>query len=819
MSARPRSAPRFVLLAALIGAVGSPSSARGAPPALDESVEIGRPPRPLRVRVAEEDGRVLLRVGPRPVALPLTHVATARIEVVTLAGGARVAVVRASADGREVAALVVRQGASQPVVSWIGHLDLRGDPGERTAGAIEVHDRTGDEFADIVVGRHDERARLCGQERTLLDARALDPGTLTLRPVLLDRLGPAPAGTPVLDATVRAPGTGAPPLVRSLRPAGASSRAGSAEPTSSPPLEITDGDARTYWVEAYGGASRGEFVTLRRDSALFPIRALALVLHPVDARASERIARPRTLWFVGDGGARLQVRIPESAFSEAGARVWIEPAAPLAWGCLSVAFDEHHVAEGSAPGFGAIAEIEAYTDLDFGGGAQALVDAMNGEGQRADDAALYALTLGAPVLPALEGGWSGLGAPGKRRALRVLAALAPREAGARRLLVRGLADAEASIRDGALGALAGAGPAGLAELVPLVAEPGTLGDAAALALARDAPEIAIAPLLDATARAGGSERPALREALGLVTRNVPEGTVTQVRSWSASAEVPIAARAALALALAPVPEAHGVVGSLLADAATAASEFPDLWRFVHAAAALPAQPATDAWLGKLARGEARWMLRTAALEALEARHSAGAREAARAALADPYPRVRLEALGMLADDPTSFARIAEHARRDTWTMVRVAAIEAIALQPGAEKVLREAVGDRRRRVRAAAIDGLARAGVKSAWPLVEEKLTDDEEWPEVASAAVRYVRTLCVREAEDALLATLERGMRPDAWEPDVRLALEAFGALAALGGEGARRARTLATTPAAPEGFRATARRASRERPACEGR
>ena len=53
--------------------------------------------------------------------------------------------------------------------------------------AVEVADRDGDHHPDLIVGAYDERVRVCGQDKALLEPRALDPKTLALRPVVLNR--------------------------------------------------------------------------------------------------------------------------------------------------------------------------------------------------------------------------------------------------------------------------------------------------------------------------------------------------------------------------------------------------------------------------------------------------------------------------------------------------------------------------------------------------------------------------------------------------------------------------------------------------------
>ena len=97
--------------------------------------------------------------------------------------------------------------------------------------------------------------------------------------------------------------------------------------------------------------------------------------------------------------------------------------------------------------------------------------------------------------------------------------------------------------------------------------------------------------------------------------------------------------------------------------------------------------------------------------------------------------------------------------------------------------------------------------MSGAWPLVKRRLEDKEEWPEVLSEGVRFARELCVHQAGDTLIALMKRGLKPDAWEPDADLGLQALSALLQLGGEPAKSATRLANEP----GVRPPSRRPTR--------
>jgi hypothetical protein len=150
-------------------------------------------------------------------------------------------------------------------------------------------------------------------------------------------------------------------------------------------------------------------------------------------------------------------------------------------------------------------------------------------------------------------------------------------------------------------------------------------------------------------------------------------------------------------------------------------------------------------------------------------------------------------------------------------MVRAAVLEALAGQPGAEAVLRKGVDDRTRQVRAAAIRALTSSAARGAWPLVEARLKDKDEWPQVVAEAVQFASALCIQAAAPALLELLRHGIKPDAWAPDADTALLALEALARLGGANAKSAFALAESSAAPQVFHtAVHAEKGRQRSAC---
>jgi HEAT repeat protein len=782
---------------------------QAAPFAFTGQVDVGRPPKSTSIRIEQSERGVQLQAdGGVRVSLPVDAPQRADLEALRLANGAVLGLVRVTAaGGREAAALLGRRGKGRVEILWSGALDARGDPGERRGNIVDVQDHTGDGQPDVLVAQFDESARICGQQRSLLRPRLVDPESLRLRPVAVSRLPDVHPPSAELALAEQSPGPTRPPLLRSLRLTGVSSQPGNErEPwLATLPSALTDGDPATFWSEGHGGGGRGEFASFLWDAPGHDIRALAIVPLPAGLAADQNVAVARALWLVGEDGTRLKLKLPERV--RPGQRYWAELPKPFAGRCVSLVFEDAAASPAGKSAAAVLAEVEAYTDLDFAGGVDRLVQQLAIGGAGAADAAQLLATLGPEVVDKLHKVWPTLPTPGRRRALRVLGRHAEAVEVAREMLAAALDDPDPDVRRAAFEALLEAGPASRALLVPGIAAGGEPGDATALALARRAPAETIAPLLAALDRTGGSERAALREAIALCYRMGGAEVADAVRAWTASGEASIGARASLALALSRVQSGDGasrLVTELVARDATQARSFEDRWRLVQAARALPSAEEVDAWLTSIADTEERWMLRAAAIEALAERKSAQNAKVAAVALKDAYPRVRAAAASALAHHPEAQRLLAEHAFRDRWPFVRAAALDAISGQPGAEPILRKGVGDGARIARAAAVRGLTAARIRDAWPLVKARLEDRQEWPEVLTEAVRFAAELCIADADKGLLRLLERGIKPDAWGPDAELAVQALEALLKLGGPARKAAMQLANSQAAPPSFRA---------------
>jgi hypothetical protein len=780
--------------------IGEAAAAQPAAP--EKSALIGQPAVAVALSLRERDGKVWLHADRTRGELPIGTPADWSAESVLLAGGSRVAVVRAvDSAGTKAAALVLRRPGRATEIPWVGRLSPRGDPGERQADVIQLDDRDGDGTPDVVVGRTDERSRICGSQPTVLAVRRLDPATLKLR-----NQAPAPLDQPPsaeLAVTDRAPvaNVGSGPVLRVLRSTSDSTQGGEAS-ESDRAITLTDGDLHTYWSDEGGGTGQAAFVTFAVESEGRPIRALAIVPSPLEVPKARRLAASRPLRLVTDQTAGVRVRLP--AQPESGRRYFIILDPPMAARCLTLLVEADPNAAAS-PGPVMLAELEAYTDADFAGIAPLILE-LDGDGDDGD-ANVILLSNAPAAADAILQAWPKLGARGRRRAVRILTALGTREPAAREALGLALSEPDETTRRAALDALLHAGPAGRSVLIPQIASAGEHGDQAALALARAAPTEAIRPLLSALLQSGGSDRAQLRTAIGDAVAGGGSHILAAISGFAQVNPDAVSMRAALALALSRVSIAQPLAAELLRAEAQQAETFPDRWRLLQAARALPDDPGLDPWLAEVARNDERWMSRAAAIMALDARGAARAHAIASDALGDANPRVRIAAAAALQNEPGATSALSTHAARDRWPMVRIAALDALAGRPAATGVLKTAVADRTHSVRAAAIRALTTSAARDSWPLVDARLRDPKEWQDVQAEGVRFAAALCIAESTETLLGLLRGGGQLGSAAPDLELALLAFDALRRLGPEAAKRALAVANEPAAPVALKTSAR------------
>jgi hypothetical protein len=776
---------------------------------------LGQPPRSTAVSVGIAADGVALQAERTRVILPVGVPQRADVQELTLYGGVKAAVVRVTGgDGKEAAAVVGRDASGKVQIPWAGALDLRGDPGERSAFRIDVKEQPGSPV-EVLVSEIVERIHVCGENRSPIRPRILDPKSMTLRAASRDRVQGASAANGEIVASADGPGPAGAPLFRWLELLAVSTRgeAGSGASTTA----LTDGNTASFWTEGNPGGSSGEFATFRREGGEFPLRALTFVPLPSTVPKDAAISIARSLWLIGEDGTRLKVRLPDAP--DPGRRYWAVPSKPIAARCLTVMLDESSPLAGGKGGPTVLAEVEAFTELDFGSGLERLVQDLGAGAATAAQAASLLSGANAGVAAKIGVAWPGMTAEAKRRAVRVLAAHAERDEAARKTLLLALTDGNNDLHKPAFEALL-SGPSGRAALLDRVAQPTPEGDATAVALAKRAPRESLAALLSALALESGSDRKALREAIAVACQEGGDEVLAALRAWAQEHANGYSARAALALALARIQrpaEAHELAAEIVAADLGHETRFEDLWRLVQAARTLSPMEAVDGWLASLVEKDERWMLRAGAIEALSERGAGQAPSVALAALAkDRYPRVRVAAAKALVAEPPALEALSEHALKDSWPMVRAASVERLTGAKAAEQVLERAVVDRAHQVRAAAIRALAIAGSRAAWPVVDARLEDPDEFPEVVAEAVQFARTLCVAQASPALLGLMRKGLKPDAPASDVDTSMLAFEALTQLGGTAAQSALALTKGAMVPSAFRTAAQLSLRHPPTC---
>ncbi|MFW2386695.1 MAG: HEAT repeat domain-containing protein [Polyangiales bacterium] len=425
------------------------------------------------------------------------------------------------------------------------------------------------------------------------------------------------------------------------------------------------------------------------------------------------------------------------------------------------------------------------------------VAALEGDHDEAT-AAVYVLQAGgARAAKQIQGAWPRLSPLAQKRAIGALFNLAREQDAAFDTLAEAARSQDQDVRDRAFAALRRSGVRGQEAFVALLDDV-EVGDRAAALLARVAPADAIRPLLDSIATGDGSERPGLRAALVTAVQRAEADADTNavLRAWLGSSPSTPAV-ASVALGLAGLEPQRALMTSFVEKAVPSAAEFSTTWRLLKSSAAAGPSKALDRFAKEQAAGAEEWMLREAAVDAMTAR---GLREGARPSLNDPYPRVRASAATALSGDDETMLGRATLARRDTWPMVRAAAVRSLRTEGEALPVVVASVDDSMSLVRAAAIETLSLATHDEGWDRIHRRLRARNEWPQVTEAAIHYVVAHCRSDAAEALFFVVMRAAPANAVTEDLNNAARAIEALRALGSPEALAAvEQLRSTPGVP--------------------
>ncbi len=763
------------------------------------TVRVGLPAREVSLRVANVDEGVELVLGTARHTVTGVTASAVASEVVSLSGGASVLLLTfdTGPDARLVVA-GLRQG--RVAILWNDRIGLRGDPGERRGYILARVDRDGDGVSELGFVEQHEQVRSCSNTLVGIRARWLNPKTLTLEPVHQvvepstpgSRSVPLPVSPMIPDGFAQHPHLGV--LTARWTDAQAALETLAPLPDGSP---LLDRNAETGIALPPRGTTRMTFGVLAGGMA-----ARALAITTGDAAAT---GAAREVTVQGDEGPEFHVTLPARP---AGTRHWIALPAGSAWRCLEIT---------AGPGAAlTMSEVELFTDLDAPDGLSVLTGRVVTDDRNGTEAARVLAALGKPGIDALANAWERLGPRGKRRAVFAVRDQAATSTEARSLLARAVRDTDAELREPALASLMGVADAAFPELIALATSDGPGTDAAIGALAKMPRTETATALLGLLTHPTRAKRKAATDALELVTANGSEHVVTAVRSWLASAPP----RAAQTLALAPLASAPATRPSALAIWTAIAPqsdlEFEDLWRLVNGTAALDPSAAVDAWLAHLAEHDDRWMLRDAALAALRARSSDQTLSVAIGRLDDDYPRVRARAIAAVAAYPGEQSKLQGRFSTETWPMVRAAIVTEVAT-PNESRTLRSAaLKDAAPQVRIAAIAATERLGDTSLWLEIGPLVRSNNEWPAVIGAAIQLASTRCITDATPDLRVVLKRGLKPDAWAPDVDLAMQAIDTLGRFGTADAKALLRAAQSPEQPPAVRDAAARASNQ-PSCQ--
>ncbi len=693
----------------------------------------------------------------------------ATIDVVPVGEGRSVVHVRipdAAVPGKAFE-LIVSAKSDAPIFE--GVTGYAGGDGERQGKAVVLYDRdAASKF--VVVADVREDTRICGQDRTPLAARGLDPKRMELRGATLHRIEKKAREEAVaITATARA-SDARPELGRLLQATGGSSPGAAS---------LTDGDASSTWSEDRPGDGHGEFVTMRAPVEL-PLEGLVLTIAPKEPKGEG--AAPRTL-FVATDKALFRVTIPEDAWSKPGASYDVALPSPVTTSCVAVVLDEAYE-HGKAPPVVSIAEVNARTTFDREGASLTDVARALGTSRRGEAEALLRRA-GPAGAAAVASVFASLDVAGRTRAVEVASA-SPCDDEGTSIVARALADGDTEVRRKALGRVERCGKSGAAALAKAVRE-GTEAERAAAApyLAMVAPTAALAPLSEKLGEGSVDTRRAVRSALAraAASRSREELLPLLAASGSQSATARIDLLRALAPKLSLLePEATAAIDAVLAESTTPATRY------------LLAAPLAELSLGQgdtaatnklvaLARRDPEWSVRARAVEV--AAKNAKLASVIVEAVSDPHPRVREAALVALRalGSPLGKSAAVNAIAKDEWTFVRAAAFDALAVMPrdrATEQALESALEDKNPLVRLAAVGAIGKMRVTTLGDAVVDRLDDRDEYLEVRVAAARTLGAICMQSATDRLTELAERAKLPvDTFDDRIGFAaIEALGAI-----------------------------------------
>lgn len=629
-----------------------------------------------------------------------------------------------------------------------------GEDGERSGDVVTFLGEGANKT--VVVGEMREDLRICGQDATVLNPRAIDPKIMQFRGASMQRLSRAErSDASKIIATARhAPADT--PLAPLLVVEGASSEIGSAR-------ALVDGDTKTTWGEARPGAGAGEFVVLRA-AAEIPITHLEITIAPPNESplpttnlekktatpTTSKTAAPKSLFLVTEKKI-YAVTLPEDASAHPGESYDVAFAEPIMTACMTVVLDEAYSRD-PHPDV-AIAEVAAFSAFDAPGAKLAdVAKIMNGGGARAESAAALLKRAGDAGLAATVAVWDSLDVRGRALAADV-AGSGPCPA-ATPLLVKALVDRDHEVARKGEETLDRCGRAALPALAAIVG--------------------------DGDERTRSIERAAFMRAAHITDAHILPPILNQ-KDRSLTARIDL-----LRASSARLPEIAADADAAIDDILKTDSSFRSRYLLLGPIASLARGGDTNssARFISLLTQDPDSPIRAHAAEL--AAHVAAAQGALLGALGDQDPRVRDAALHTIADEHSSPATVAvekllEH---DPWSFVRTSAATAIGAFPAAidiDRSLAAALKDPSPLVRVAAIDALAAHRAASFAPDLRARLDDEGEEIDVRVAATRALGATCDAASLGRLSDLAGKVASPIASEVEVALGLAAIDAIGVM--------------------------------------
>jgi HEAT repeat protein len=564
---------------------------------------------------------------------------------------------------------------------------------------------TGPQDVDGEWSRHlrvDRRGALLFQRRE--GALRCDGAPVTLFPRLYDfreqRFRPVsilarPEGIPEIIADRSAPGTPHGDPLNTFGLTFASTTLGDEERAANlgPPREAEDGRPETAWKEGLGGSGQGEFLTAQAQPSPYRLQALRII--PGDAasaRSFRQANRIKSALLILSPGRAYRILFSRDPLVDRGRFTdpyWAVLPEPAATTCATFVIEEvYSGAAGGPTGTGnggqtAIAELRFFTELDFQGGAEQLLRDLDGADLPRGAAAVTALSRLGLLGVELAGRRISAASPQglKRRALALARIALPEVAPPLASLVPRL---DRETRTTALEALVKLGSPAVPSLVPLLR--GTL---------RAAGEVRADVARCVGAMGGPVARQALLEQAGAGDPSLRAAVVVGLGQLSGPADLdPVideALRARDPKRQADLVHALRRIGrsqrqstaQRLAVLWTRVADFEVRYRLVSTLGRLDAEGQL-AVLRRAAESEDP-VLRWTALEQIRAVPGAAASEILRRATTDKDPQVRATAalaLGRPPADPTIGLALARLLDNERWTMVALAAAEALSTHCG-----------------------------------------------------------------------------------------------------------------------------------------